>query len=135
MNRTIVVNLVGIGSGPEQYPLFVHTIITHTPWHSIFHANYLPRRKGLGIGRSLFYKLWTAFSRSVDEATQFFLKSNFDDTVLFEKQLCCAPCPQAGYWVWYVSFNSMNVAALSYLEMKEIEHSVLDCLLIFWTYQ
>lgn len=51
INRTILVNLTAIGSGPERYPLFVHAIIMHSPLHSIVHDNYLSLKKDLRHGQ------------------------------------------------------------------------------------
>lgn len=81
----------------------------HTPRHSIVHANYLSLKKDLGMDRSLCYKLWTAFSRSVDEATRFILKSNLSDTGAEHAVLLAL---RLDIGLWYVSFNSMNVATL-----------------------
>lgn len=79
------------------------------------------------MDRSLCYKLWTAFSRTVDEATQFILKSNFSDTGTEHAVLLVLR-------LWYVSFNSVNVPSFSYLETKKNEHYLLDCLQTFWIY-
>lgn len=67
------------------------------------------------MDRAPCYKPWTAFSRSVDEATPFFLKSNFSDRGT-EHAVLLVLRPDNG--LWYVSFNSLNVVALPYLETK-----------------
>lgn len=69
------------------------------------------------MDRSLCYKLWTAFCRSVDEATQFLLKSNVFDTSTEHAVLLVL---RLDIGLWYVSFNSINVAALLYLETKKL---------------
>lgn len=64
----------------------------------------------------------------MDEATQLFLKSGFSDTST-EHAVLLVLRPDNG--LWYVSFNSLNVATLPYLESKKIEHYLLGCLQIF----
>lgn len=60
------------------------------------------------------------------------MKSNFSD-IGTEYAVLLVLRPDIG--LWYVSLNSINVAALSCLETKKIENYLLDCLQIFWTYQ
>lgn len=57
------------------------------------------------------------------------MKSNFSD-IGTEHAVLLVLRPDIG--LWYVSLNSINVAALSCLETKKIENYLLECLPFSW---